>query len=133
MSRVAALISIAFAAVASAAGNLKDRSFYEAKFYDWLQRFEHLRPKSGDRFIQMLKNFADNDDIIEQTNAQKLSYQLGHNEFSGDFFPIPIFFPFPLPVITFLISLNFVLFKKKKNSPIFNFNKIIIFIIRSVS
>ena len=107
MSRVAALLSLAFAAVASAAGNLKDRSFYEAKFYDWLQKFEHLRPKSGDRFIQMLKNFADNDDIIEQTNAQKLSYQLGHNEFSGDFFPLV--YPPTLsstPAISFPISPN---------------------------
>lgn len=76
------LISLAFASVASAAGNLRDRSYYEGKFYDWLQKFEKLRPKTGELFISMLKNFADNDDIIESTNAQKLSYTLGHNEFS---------------------------------------------------
>jgi C1A family cysteine protease len=31
----------------------------------------------------MLQNFANNDDLIEQHNAQKLSYTLGHNQFSG--------------------------------------------------
>ena len=82
MTKTSVLISLAFAMIASAHGSLRDRSYYEAKFYDWLQKFEHLRPKSGERFIEMLKSFADNDDIIEETNAQKLSYTLGHNEFS---------------------------------------------------
>lgn len=74
-----------FASLALASGNilLKDRSYYEAKFYDWLSKFEHLRPKNGERFLQMLNNFARNDDIIETTNAKNLPYQLGHNEFSG--------------------------------------------------
>jgi len=30
----------------------------------------------------MLQNFANNDDIIEQSNSQNLSYKLGHNAFS---------------------------------------------------
>jgi C1A family cysteine protease len=30
----------------------------------------------------MIQNFANNDDIIAQTNAKKLSYELGHNQFS---------------------------------------------------
>jgi len=37
---------------------------------------------SGEHFVEMLTNFANNDDIIENHNAQNLSYQLGHNKFS---------------------------------------------------
>lgn len=66
----------------AAADNIRDRDYYVAKFYDWMNKFEHLRPANGERFISMLKNFANNDDIIELTNAEKLPYQLGHNEFS---------------------------------------------------
>merc|ERR1719267_318176 len=66
----------------AAADNIRDRDYYVGKFYDWMQKFEHLRPKDGETFLHMLKNFANNDDIIETSNAQKLSYKLGHNEFS---------------------------------------------------
>ena len=31
----------------------------------------------------MLQNFANNDDFIEKTNSLKLSYTLGHNQFSA--------------------------------------------------
>jgi C1A family cysteine protease len=71
--------ALATAGVASA--NLKDRSVYESKFYDWLQTHK-VEVKSGADFTRMLQNFANNDDLIETTNAQNLSYKLGHNDFS---------------------------------------------------
>jgi len=38
---------------------------------------------SGDHFVKMLQNFANNDDFIETSNANKnLTYTLGHNQFS---------------------------------------------------
>jgi len=79
MFKTTLLLSLSAAALAN---NLRDRSYYEAKFYDWLQKFQHLRPQNGDRFLAMLKNFANNDDIIESTNSQNLPYKLGHNEYS---------------------------------------------------
>jgi len=74
------LVAATLAATALA-GNLHDRTHYEAKFFDWLQEFK-VEVKNGEHFTHMLQNFANNDDIIEQTNAQKLSYTLGHNAFS---------------------------------------------------
>jgi len=74
------LVAATLAATALA-GNLHDRAHYEAKFFDWLQEFK-VEVKNGEHFTHMLQNFANNDDIIEQTNAQKLSYTLGHNAFS---------------------------------------------------
>ncbi len=38
--------------------------------------------RNGEHFAHMLQNFANNDDLIEQTNAKKLSYTLGHNAYS---------------------------------------------------
>lgn len=63
------------------AANVKSREYYEQKFYDWLSNYEVQVP-TGEHFVKMLQNFADNDDIIESTNAKKLSYTLGHNQFS---------------------------------------------------
>jgi len=80
MSRSIAIFALS--AAAALAANVHPREYYEAKFFDWLKTREHLRPSSGERFTQMLQNFANNDDIIESHNAQKLSYTLGHNEFS---------------------------------------------------
>lgn len=73
------LLTAATVAVASA--NLHDRSYYEAKFYDWLQEHK-VQVKNGGDFIHMLQNFANNDDLIETTNAQNLTYKLGHNAYS---------------------------------------------------
>ena len=33
-------------------------------------------------FVRWLQNFANNDDLIVAHNAKKLSYTLGHNQFS---------------------------------------------------
>jgi len=73
---------VAAAIVASAtATNLRDRSFYETKFYDWMAT-HNVKATSGEHFVSMLANFANNDDLIEETNSQNLPYKLGHNQFS---------------------------------------------------
>lgn len=70
---------LAFLAVASA--NIHDRAYYEAKFFDWLSQHK-IAARSAAHFVQMLNNYANNDDIIEAHNAKNLSYTLGHNQFS---------------------------------------------------
>jgi len=72
-----------FATIATTAlaANRHDRSFYEAKFFDWLQEHKMQVP-SGERFVHMLQNFANNDDLIAEHNSKMLPYQLGHNKFS---------------------------------------------------
>ena len=77
MMRVAMIL--AFLAVTSA--NIHDRAYYEAKFFDWLKTHQMVA-KSAEHFVQMLTNFANNDDIIESHNAKNLSFTLGHNQFS---------------------------------------------------
>jgi len=74
-------LTFALATAGVASANLQDRSVYEAKFYDWLQTHK-VEIKSGADFAHMLQNFANNDDLITTTNAQNLSYKLGHNLFS---------------------------------------------------
>jgi len=72
-------VLIASAAVVLA--NKHDRAFYEEKFFDWLAEFKVEVP-TGEHFVHMLANFANNHDLIEETNAKNLSYKLGHNKFS---------------------------------------------------
>jgi len=63
------------------AANVHDRSYYEAKFFGWMG--EHgVKPESGEHFVRMIQNFADNDDYITASNAKKQSFTLGHNKFS---------------------------------------------------
>lgn len=72
---VASILSAALAA------NVHDRSYYEAKFFGWMA--EHgVKIESGERFVQMIQNFADNEDLINAHNAQKQNFTLGHNKFS---------------------------------------------------
>jgi len=74
--------TLALTAIAAAtATNLRDRSYYEAKFYNWMSE-HNMKPVSGEHFVTMLANFATNDDLIEESNAQNLPYKLGHNQFS---------------------------------------------------
>jgi len=74
---------VASATAALVAANVHDRNFYEEKFYEWLQEFkEDVQVKDGNHFVHMLQNFANNHDLIEQHNAQNLTYTLGHNAFS---------------------------------------------------
>jgi len=65
----------------SVAGNLRDRSYYEEKFFNWLSQHK-VAAANGDRFVTMLQNFANNDDLIETHNKQNSTYTLGHNQFS---------------------------------------------------
>lgn len=70
-------LAVVFAVLAVAAGkNLHDRAYYEEKFFDWVKTHGVLA-KSGAHFVKMLENFANNDDIIETTNAANHSYKLG--------------------------------------------------------
>jgi len=73
---------VAVSMVAAAlAGNVHDRAYYEEKFINWMSTHQ-IAAENGQNFVHMLENFANNDDIIESTNAQNLTYQLGHNQFS---------------------------------------------------
>lgn len=81
MSRV--LITVAsLAGIALTLGdNAHERAYYLLRFHDWM--IEHnLSPASGDEFVHMLDNFANNHDLIESHNAGDHSYTLGHNRFS---------------------------------------------------
>lgn len=70
-------------AAASAAGHVHNREYYEEKFFNWMKHHE-VKPYSGMHFVQMLKNFADNEDYINAHNVKPhVTYQLGHNAFSG--------------------------------------------------
>jgi len=65
-----------------ACANIHDRAYYEQKFFDWLKANEEVIATSGEHFVHMLQNFANNDDLIVAHNAKNLSYTLGHNKFS---------------------------------------------------
>jgi C1A family cysteine protease len=74
---------VAFLASMATASNLKERGYYETKFYDWLSQFTHVKPANGNEFVHFLENFAANDDLITRHNSQaNVTYTLGHNQFS---------------------------------------------------
>jgi len=80
MSFRAAVLST-LAAVALA-GNLHDRSYYQAKFYDWLAEHK-VAIENGEQFVHFLQNFANNEDLISAHNSKpNETYTLGHNQFS---------------------------------------------------
>jgi len=68
-------------AFSSAATDDKDRSYFEARFADWLASFNMVPPSSA-HYVQWLENFIKNDARIAAHNAQKHPYTLGHNHFS---------------------------------------------------
>jgi cathepsin L len=62
--------------------NIHNRDFYEEKFINWISQF-NMDIKDGSKFVHMLSNFANNDDVIELHNANAdNTYQLGHNQYS---------------------------------------------------
>lgn len=61
---------------------LLDRAYYEEKFFNWLKENKNVLANSGEHFVHMLTNFANNDDLIVAHNAKNLTYTLGHNQFS---------------------------------------------------
>ncbi len=69
-------------AATALAGNVHDRAYYEEKFFNWLKEHKEVRAQSGDHFVRMLQNFADNEDLINAHNAGDSTYKLGHNQFS---------------------------------------------------
>jgi len=75
------LVVLASILSATFAVNVRDRSYYEEKFFNWMA--EHsMKPENGERFTHWLQNFANNDDIIESHNSGNSTYTLGHNQFS---------------------------------------------------
>jgi len=63
------------------AANIQKPEYYKDKFYLWLNQFNIIPPAGA--FMHMLKNFADNDDLINTHNADNSStFTLGHNQFS---------------------------------------------------
>jgi len=72
---------LASVGLALANANVLERHVYEELFFEWLSQHK-VEVKNGEDFVHMLQNFADNHDLIEATNAQNLSYKLGHNKFS---------------------------------------------------
>jgi C1A family cysteine protease len=65
-----------------ATANIHDRAYYEEKFFNWLAENKEVVAQSGGHFVQMLTNFANNDDKIVAHNAKNLSWTMGHNKFS---------------------------------------------------
>jgi len=72
---------LATMAAATLAGNVHERAYYEEKFFNWLSEHK-VEAKSGDHFVRMLQNFADNEDLINAHNSGNSTYTLGHNQFS---------------------------------------------------
>jgi len=80
MSFRAAVLST-LAAVALA-GNVHDRSYYQAKFYSWLAEHK-VNIETGEQFMHFLQNFANNEDLINAHNSKpNVTYTLGHNQYS---------------------------------------------------
>jgi C1A family cysteine protease len=77
----ARLLTLAALASAAFAANLHDRAYYEEKFFNWMSEFK-VEAKSGDHFVKMIQNFANNDDAITEHNAKNESWTMGHNQFS---------------------------------------------------
>jgi C1A family cysteine protease len=73
--------AVVLAVLAVASANLHDRAYYEEKFFNWLKEHD-ISAVSGGHFVQMLQNYADNDDHIETHNAGNATFTLGHNRFS---------------------------------------------------
>ena len=47
--------------------HVHDRAFYEEKFFNWM-KLHKMKAVNGMHFVQMLKNFADNEDFIADHN-----------------------------------------------------------------
>jgi len=74
-------VAVVLAVLATASANLHDRAYYEEKFFNWLKQHQ-VSANSGSHFVQMLQNWADNDDLIETHNSGNQTFTLGHNQFS---------------------------------------------------
>lgn len=54
----------------------------EERFTEWVKRFE-IRVENDEHRTHMFRNWMQNDEYIDETNARNVSYTLGHNQFSG--------------------------------------------------
>jgi len=63
------------------AANLRSRGYYEEKFFDWLKQ-HNIEVPTGEKFVKMLNNFAENEDFIATHNAGNHSFKVAHNKFS---------------------------------------------------
>lgn len=72
---------IAVTAAAAFAANTHERGYYEEKFINWMQEHK-VQIENGQRFVHMLQNFANNEDMIATHNSQESTFKLGHNKFS---------------------------------------------------
>ena len=52
------------------------------RFENWVKEF-HIVVRNNEHHQSMLKNWIENDKVIEETNGRNLTYSLGHNHFSG--------------------------------------------------
>ena len=52
------------------------------RFNDWINRFQ-ISFQNDTHLYNVYKKWTANDDFITKTNAQNLTYTLGHNQFSG--------------------------------------------------
>jgi C1A family cysteine protease len=68
-------------ALAMLAGTQAASPAMEQKFFNHVAKFG-LTFEDGAEFAHRLQIFAENDALIEETNAQNLTYTLGHNEYS---------------------------------------------------
>eukprot|EP00618_Florenciella_parvula_P036373 CAMPEP_0119468366 /NCGR_PEP_ID=MMETSP1344-20130328/2148_1 /TAXON_ID=236787 /ORGANISM="Florenciella parvula, Strain CCMP2471" /LENGTH=334 /DNA_ID=CAMNT_0007500823 /DNA_START=73 /DNA_END=1077 /DNA_ORIENTATION=+ len=74
----AVVIALAASVLATASATNK---MLEAKFFDHVAKYG-LEFEDGAEFARRMEIFAENDRVIEESNAQNLTYTLGHNAFS---------------------------------------------------
>ncbi|CAM9583702.1 unnamed protein product, partial [Phaeothamnion confervicola] len=78
---VTALLLGAAGAGAVGMRNLRPHSYYEAKFYDWLAKYD-VKFDTGDEYARALQNFADADDFISTHDAASAGFTMAHNAYS---------------------------------------------------
>ncbi len=69
-------------------GRTHEPIYYEEKFFQWFSKEKKLSIRSTDQFLEMLENFANNEDIINAHNNSTgpdtpiSRYKLAHNQYS---------------------------------------------------
>jgi C1A family cysteine protease len=81
MLRILIALIVVVAVSAIGAHNKHDREFYEKKFIDYIKDHKINFDFDGKEFINRLRTFADNHDLIEKFNEGSHKYQLGENEY----------------------------------------------------
>lgn len=68
--------------VACGASTVIENNIYGRAFMDWMMRHE-MRFETESHLLEVFSKWVANHVYIEEVNARNLSYQLGHNQFSG--------------------------------------------------